>query len=942
MSTNLFLDALITSKAADAEKDPVKKKKLTAEAKAKQDTALKADAGNQGGKLASSQKQSIPTAKEIKDMQKVDPVKAAEMTQVLNASTSPNGARVDTSLIHPTNTLSQNTRNATGLGGSQYDADTRSEMDRMIATGANPGDINRYLSSRMDSDPRNAAGPEPSTVQYGDGTMPPEVAAESARIQAGAQSALANPNSAYNMGQDNLIGANPAADQGAYSLSAQGRVALDTPAVPVVNSIESLQSQAPGGGIVNQDVIPGAVSTGAGPNSAGYGLTSTSGADSDTVKPNYLYDQDDPDEGAAKNYAGGGTNLGMAEHGGRGLSKSRADLAREAGMQPTQEMLDEESDSQYADARTLFEIANGDRAASPELTAFAQGIDWKAGQINSSIKLPNENALAWKGEMPFTNDAETRDWIVPGDPDPTRINAPIGGGNTGADTGIDWHTGPGTGPVTDNGNDANTDEVIDWISRRRQLRDMGLSLSDYQTWQDSSGNDVSVSWENGNPVISNSDGSQWSAPNNGGGENDPRDRYVDDSGQVFDPNYATDTAHTPDPTTMGYQFNRHLDRVYEDAVPAGTDPLKRGESLLNPDGTINWAVANEQMTAEYRNAQDANEARYQDILTGLGEVGASFGEGGLHHQALMNWEAAELNYKKIMDDAMKVKKDAFDYQKDEIAKAGTGWQDREDKLMGYIDSESDQQMADLRKSYEAQQASSLQGLIGSGMGNTTVASSIARGLQGSEQEDVRRLSDSILGRRLDTYAKASGERLDAQGNLAAMYGGAAADYASARHGYASELLGVQQAGSEKLKGYQDNMNRVAYDILNTMKERTDEGPSLNEVMNLAIQTGTRPGAEGGGGGFPIGGVGGAPTGAWKHELTYGGNAYTNMWTPFDLDAQFGSKPPEYGGTFGGQAWYSEPGTTNPRTGYRSMPFSNPRSLVSNYGRNIQNNMGSYG
>lgn len=924
------------------------------------------------GKMEAANQQNIPTPAQIKALRDSGNTQEADrLTQVMNNATAAHGSVVAQDLLG-TPQLPANYSNPLGNG---YSGEPMREITTM--------DVNRAINSGNTAlaeflMPKVGQQMTESAITGASGaTLPAERAAnadaEALRSTQGMSSQDAANAVSMRQEADAAISARNVAEQQAANQVAQATPQVTDAGQPTGGiSLQDAQQQAPGGGIVNQGAMGENSSFDLGSAYAGRdALTSTSGPGG-SVTTNYLYDSDDPNAGANKDYAGAGSDLGRAQHGGQGLG------FQEGG-----------AGSNFADAKTLYEIATGEKQAPQDLVDFAKGIDWSAGQINSSIELPADKAANWREHLPRENASmANKDWTVPygdlGGQEPSNQNNPVdnyAGQAAGVDpanqAAIDRvnnydQTQVGAASTTSPGNTpgfqvtANADGTYDvynpaaansvtgndgWM--RGVDNQVALSIlpnnstlpaysagTDQSTDTQDPGGGTNVGdqgSDQGNdqyqdPDVSNQD-NDAQAPGDSSG---PYPTFPDaDTGQ-YDSNYSTDQLHSSDPGQIGSQFGSHLDRVYEDAIPAGTDPLRSGEALRHDDPLVDWMLR--QMQSEYRNSQDANEARYQDILTGLGDVSQQLvGEGGAYHQALMNWEAGEQSYKDMMDAALLEKKNAFDAMTGQINTASGGWQEREDKLMGYVDQYSDQSMTDLRNQYQQQQSSALQGLISSGMGNSTVAQSIGRGLTESQMADERRLGDEILGRRLDTYGKASGERLDAQGHLTSMYGQAAGDYTSAHAGYANELLGVRQAGTEKLKEYGDKVASQTYDILNVMKDRTDEGPTLNELFNLAIQG---PGiAAGQGGQFGIQDASGNMT--LDHGLSYAADPYSNMWAPYSLDQPFGGKPPEYGGTFAGQSWYSEPGTTNPVTGYASMPVSNPRSLRGASQRNIKSWGGGY-
>ncbi len=147
-----------------------------------------------------------------------------------------------------------------------------------------------------------------------------------------------------------------------------------------------------------------------------------------------------------------------------------------------------------------------------------------------------------------------------------------------------------------------------------------------------------------------------------------------------------------------------------------------------------------------------------------------------------------------------------------------GYTDRYDRNMGSLNKMSLQRQSDINENYNSQAANTKQRLTDLGMSGTTVAPTMAAGVERNRIADQNRLADQVLQQRVGMDAGLSGDRLQ------------------------------------------------------FMERRTDELPDLGLYAQLAMQAaaggiGGGQGGPGGGGGFPGGGAG-AP-GAGPAALQWG-------------------------------------------------------------------------
>ncbi len=194
----------------------------------------------------------------------------------------------------------------------------------------------------------------------------------------------------------------------------------------------------------------------------------------------------------------------------------------------------------------------------------------------------------------------------------------------------------------------------------------------------------------------------------------------------------------------------------------------------------------------YAAANTANEQRYGDILKGYDSMIGGSQKAGAENAALV---------------------------------AG-GFDDRYKRGMQNLEGMGLQEASDIRQTYNDRQGSTTARLSSLGLGGTTIAPTMAMGIDKAQVADQGRLQERIRQQRLTTDAMLSGDSL---------------------------------AAKERLGNYQQATNvGLAQNKLNFQERREDTLPDMGLYAQLAQQIGAGGGAPGGaGGGYGGGGGGGS-------------------------------------------------------------------------------------
>lgn len=160
---------------------------------------------------------------------------------------------------------------------------------------------------------------------------------------------------------------------------------------------------------------------------------------------------------------------------------------------------------------------------------------------------------------------------------------------------------------------------------------------------------------------------------------------------------------------------------------------------------------------------------------------------------------------------------------DSYGQAQTGFLDRYNRNMGMVDQYGNSQRDDLAKKYAEQLGQSNQQAVRRGLGNTTVASALNRGVTHDYNRNNLALEDQLFQRRQAADQQLSGDYLNS-----IMGGGAAV----------SALRNTNLQNQTQLQ--QANLSRdsaLSGDRLQFLSSYTDEYPTLADISNLYLQSG---------------------------------------------------------------------------------------------------------
>lgn len=155
--------------------------------------------------------------------------------------------------------------------------------------------------------------------------------------------------------------------------------------------------------------------------------------------------------------------------------------------------------------------------------------------------------------------------------------------------------------------------------------------------------------------------------------------------------------------------------------------------------------------------------------------------------------------------------------------AQAGFLDRYSRGMADVNAFGNSQRSDLSQKYEQQLAQANQAAMRRGLGNTTVAGAMNRGVTSDYNRNSLALEDQLLQRRQATDQQLSG------------------DYLQSLMGGATAVSGLRNANLQNATQLQQaNLGRDAAlsgDRLQFLASYTDEYPTLADISNLYLQSG---------------------------------------------------------------------------------------------------------
>jgi len=244
--------------------------------------------------------------------------------------------------------------------------------------------------------------------------------------------------------------------------------------------------------------------------------------------------------------------------------------------------------------------------------------------------------------------------------------------------------------------------------------------------------------------------------------------------QFANPNYGTIQTPLPsynDPDTQ--QTPVYTEQDQNAAIQA---------ALNNPNLTQaerNQAISNAQQALV---ASRVAQQQQQTTATGGGQVQQQYDQAVQQQQAQLQQELVQ-QYQQAMDQANQANQARYE---DAIA----GYQNMRDNIGGYLTNQGQQQQEDINRQYDRFGASQDQDLMNRGLSNTTVRSSVQRGVEEDRGRAMRNSQEQIDRQRLQYET------------------------------------GAQQS------------------LLDFMERRTDQAPSYGDLANLAQGLGTAGGGSG--------------------------------------------------------------------------------------------------
>lgn len=223
------------------------------------------------------------------------------------------------------------------------------------------------------------------------------------------------------------------------------------------------------------------------------------------------------------------------------------------------------------------------------------------------------------------------------------------------------------------------------------------------------------------------------------------------------------------------------------------------------------------LTQEFQTAYDqgvaANEARYQQLLSGYADRASAFGSASLPIISGLNAMKSD----QASADAALL--GAYGALKGEAG-------DTRSRVLAGLQGLGDQAREDISRLYTGRRSQAEQDLVNRGLGNSTIRSSVLAGLTSAESAERRRLEEELRREALG-YDVTLSQRMEDIG--------AAGLTAQEKAGTRQAALGTQAldyAGTVA-----DTQNELAKDRLDTMERRTDTYPTLGDLANLALQYG---------------------------------------------------------------------------------------------------------
>lgn len=315
---------------------------------------------------------------------------------------------------------------------------------------------------------------------------------------------------------------------------------------------------------------------------------------------------------------------------------------------------------------------------------------------------------------------------------------------------------------------------------------------------------------------------------------------------------------------------------------------------MDPTGATGNDALLRRMLMEFENArqksEDFNEARYTDILRGfegrnkalfdnmLPQISQQFGQR--EDQYVSDQQRAEGRY-----DAARAQ------QRSDLGQVVDQYGQIRSEALEQLQGLGDVARGDVNRRYEAEQANQAAQLRSRGLGNTTVTSQVASGLQEQQSLDRARLEEQLrreaLGYSTELGVQQAGARERAATNNSQM-DIAAAQAAERGAANRAAMAGETLAFNERAAGEYSNLS---LDPLTFMERRTDTAPSLMDMVNLVMQMGMGHSDRGALKSQPSGGGQGMQAGVLR-ESRLGANL--PGYRPYDVPTQFSFTPSPWG------------------------------------------------
>lgn len=255
----------------------------------------------------------------------------------------------------------------------------------------------------------------------------------------------------------------------------------------------------------------------------------------------------------------------------------------------------------------------------------------------------------------------------------------------------------------------------------------------------------------------------------------------------------------------------------------------------DPAGDARLTALLQQFQAAYDASNAANEARYQQLLTGYQDIANTFGAetGQLRGQygTLAGTQAADLARVGGQYGA------AATQLGTDLGGVTKGYADRQAALGGMFTGLGERARQDVTQQYDKQRAGLEQDLIGRGLGNTTIRNALAAGIGTQEAADMARLNEQLRREQIGYQSQWGADALRAQEqqaaqNYAAALQGAQFGERQAGEGYQAGLAGLQFGERGAMAAADLGAGR-----LGAIERREDTAPTLADVANISLQIG---------------------------------------------------------------------------------------------------------